>query len=380
MSNMKRALILGDGAAGTIISNKLRLLTDRNDLEVVVIGNSTKHYFKPDGVQIPFSLKQYKKSVKPTEFLFNSGVQYIPGEVTRIDVDQRFVTLKSGKSYSYDYLIIATGDRFAPEEIEGYEGEAKHFYSLQNALELREDLAGFNGGDIVVGQASIPIQCPPAPYEFTFLLDQYLKDRGIREKTNIHYIYPLNRVFTIQNVSTYIEKLFEERGIITHTMFNVDKIDSKNKKVESLEGESVNYNLLVLVPPHKGQKVITQSGLAGDSGYVDVDRHKLTYGKYDDVFVIGDATNLPISKAGATAHFQSEYLSHIIAHDVNGAVYEKEYKGEVACTTVTGGERAITLFFTYEKPPRASFQSKTDFLLKWTSSDTYFSGMLRGIM
>ncbi|MHB8560749.1 MAG: NAD(P)/FAD-dependent oxidoreductase [Thermoplasmataceae archaeon] len=380
MSNVKRALILGDGAAGTIISNKLRLLTDKKDLEIVVIGNSPGHYFKPDGVQIPFGLKQYRKSVKPTEFLFNSGVNYVRDEATGIDVQKRVVTLKSGKSYNYDYLIIATGDRFTPEDVPGYEGEAKHFYSLKNALELKTELEHFNGGDIVVGQASIPIQCPPAPYEFTFLLDQYLKNRGIRQKTNIHYIYPLNRVFTIQNVSTYIEKLFEERDIIVHTMFNVDSIDNKSKKVQSLEGESVNYDLLVLVPPHRGQKFITNSGLANESGYVDIDKHHLNYGTYDDVFVIGDATNLPISKAGATAHFQSEYLSHSIAHDVGGSVYENEYKGDVACTTITGGEKAITLYFNYEKPPRTSFQSKTDFLLKWTSSDTYFSGMLRGIM
>lgn len=380
MYNPKRALILGDGAAGTIMANKLRLLTDKNELEIVVIGNSKQHYFKPDGIQIPFSLKQYKKSVKSTEFLFNSGVKYIHDEVARIDVEQRFVTVRSGKSYAYDYLVIATGNRFSPEDVPGYEGEARHFYSLQPTLSLKEDLANFKGGDIVIGQASVPIQCPPAPYEFTFLLDQYLRNRGIRDKTNIHYIYPLNRVFTMVNVSTFIDKLFEEKGIMTHTMFNVDNIDPKNKSVNSLEGESVKYDLLVLVPPHRGQKVITESGLADESGYIDVDRHKLTYDKYDDVFVIGDATNLPVSKAGAAAHFEAGYLSHHIATEVGGGVYEEDYNGDCACTTVTGGDRAITLFFNYDKPPRANFQSKSDYLLKWTSADTYFSGMVRGIM
>ncbi|OWP55951.1 MAG: N-acyl homoserine lactone synthase [Thermoplasmatales archaeon B_DKE] len=380
MTNPKRALILGDGAAGTILSNKLRLLTNKEELEIVVIGNSRQHYFKPDGIQIPFSLKPYRKSVKNPAFLFNSGINYIRDEVIRIDIAQRFVTVKSGKSYDYDYLIIATGNRFTPEDVPGYEGEAKHFYDLQPTLALKEDLARFNGGDIVVGQSSIPIQCPPAPYEFTFLLDQYLRERGIRDKTNIHYIYPLNRVFTMSTVAKFIDELFEEKGIMTHTLFNVDNIDSKNKRVNSIEGESVNYDMLILVPPHRGQKVITESGLADELGYVNVDRHRLTYAGNDDVFVIGDATNLPVSKAGAAAHFQSGYLSHHIASDIGGAAYEEQYNGECACTTVTGKDNAITLFFSYDRPPRSNFHSKSDFLLKWTSADTYFSGMVRGIM
>ena len=376
----KRVLILGDGAAGTIMANKLRFHTDRKEVEIVVVGNSPKHYFKPDGVHIPFSLKRYQDSVKPTKFLFNYGIDYMHDDVVKIEPDQRFVYLKSGRRLNYDYLIIATGDRFTPEEVPGYEGEAKHFYDLQHSLELRESLKDFNGGNIVIGQASIPIQCPPAPYEFTFLLEQYLRSRGIRDKTNIHYLYPLNRVFTIPNVSTYVESLFDEKGIEYHTMFNVESINAKNKEVLSLEGESINYDLLILVPPHKGQKVITESGLAGESGYIDVDRNKLTYADYDDVFVIGDATNLPISKAGATAHFEAEYLANRLAHEISGNVYDEQYDGEVSCTTITGAGRAITLYFSYDRPPRAQFQSKTDYLLKWTSSDTYFSGMLRGIM
>lgn len=380
MAVPKRILILGDGAAGTLMANKMRFLSSRKEVEIIVVGNSKNHYFKPDGVHIPFKLKRYQDSVKPTEFLFNYGIEYVSDEVTKIDVEQRIVNLKSGRRYTYDYLIIATGNRFAPEEVPGYEGEAKHFYDLQHSLELRETLESFNGGNIVIGQASIPIQCPPAPYEFTFLLEQYLKSKGIRDKTNIHYIYPLNRVFTIENVSKYVEGLFNEKGIEYHTMFNVESINPKNKELLSLEGESLNYDLLILVPPHKGQRVITESGLAGESGYIDVDRHKLTYDQYDDVFVIGDATNLPISKAGATAHFEAEFLANKLSHEISGHVYEDEYNGEVSCTTITGPGRAITLFFSYDRPPRASFQSKTDYLLKWTSSDTYFSGMLRGIM
>lgn len=380
MTSIKNVVILGDGAAGTIMANKLRMLTNAKETRVLVVGNSTKHYFKPDGVHIPFKLKRYQNSVKPTNFLFNYGVEYIHDEATFIDTPHRSVQLKSGKQLSYDYLIIATGDRFDYDEIPGYKEEAKHFYDLPHSLELGNSLESFKGGKIVVGPSSIPYQCPPAPYEFTFLLDQYLRSRGIRDKTEIHYVFPLNRVFTIQNVSDFIEKLFEEKGIITHTLFNVESVNGLNKSVTSLEGESVDYDLLILVPPHKGQTVITKSELAGPGGYIDVDRNKLNYKDYDDVFAIGDATNLPISKAGATAHFESEYLANRLAHEISGNVYDDSYNGEIACTTITGAGKAMTLYFSYERPPRAVFQSKMDYLLKWTSADTYFSAMLRGIM
>ncbi|MCL4328083.1 MAG: NAD(P)/FAD-dependent oxidoreductase [Candidatus Thermoplasmatota archaeon] len=376
----KKVLILGDGAAGTMMGNKLRFHSDPSDIQITVLGNSEKHYFKPDGVSIPFGFKDYRNSVKPTRSLFNFGVNYVRETVASIDVKNSTVIASSGKSYFYDYLIIATGDRFAYEDLPGYEKAASHFYSLEASLALREKLNHFNGGKIVIGQASIPIQCPPAPYEFTFQLEQYLNLRGIRKQTELHYIYPLNRVFTIPNVAPFVEKLMDDKGIIIHKMFNVDSVEPEIRRLNSIEGETLDYDLLVLVPPHRGQKVITESGLADESGYIDVDRNRLNYADYDNVFVIGDATNLPISKAGATAHFETEYLANRLANEVNGNAFFESYGGEVACTTITSGSRAITLFFSYNKPPRVNYESKSDYFLKWTSSDTYFTGMIRGIM
>ncbi len=373
-------LILGDGAAGTIMANKLRFLTSRENAEITVIGNSKYHYFKPDGIHIPLGVKDYRESVKSPQFLFNYGINYVRDTISGIDVENRSVSTVSGKNYTYDYLIIATGDRFVPEEIAGFEKEANHFYSLEASLDLKKKLSEFKGGKIVIGPSSIPYQCPPAPYEFTFQLDRYLRRRGIRDKTDLHYIFPLNRVFTMENVSNYVQKLFDEKGIIYHTLFNLESINSEKKMVSSLEGEDLKYDFLILVPPHKGQKVITESGLADEQGYIMVDRHHLNYKNFDNVFVIGDATDLPISKAGATAHFQVEYLAGRIASEISGFVAEELYDGSVACTTVTGDEKAFTLYFSYTRPPRALFQSKLDYILKWTSADTYFSGMLRGVM
>ena len=379
-NNRTKVVVVGDGAAGLIMSNKLRMLTDRESVSISLIGNSPLHYFKPDGIHIPLNLRNYKDSVKPTAFLINPGIEYIRDTVSKIDVHNRSVTLSGGKPVNYDILIIATGNRFAPQDVNGYQGNAYHFYDLPHAVELSERLKKFKGGRIVIGQASVPIQCPPAPYEFTFLLEDYLRHKGIWDKTEIHYVYPLGRVFTIPNVAEEVQKLFDERGIQYHTFFNVENIDGASRKVSSLEGEDIGYDLLIMVPPHRGQQMITDSGLADQTGYIDVDRFHLNYGDLDDVFVIGDATNLPVSKAGASAHFEAEYLANRIANETSGHVYDDSYKGQVACTTVTGQGRAMTLFFSYDKPPRAWHESKTDYFLKWTSADTYFTGMIRGIM
>lgn len=375
-----RILVLGDGASGTIMANKLRIFLNAEDAEVTVLGNSPYHYFKPDGIHIPLGMKNYKDSIKKASFLFNYGVNYVSETVSKINVENKTVSTESGKDYEYDYLIIATGDRLVTEEFPNYDKEAHHFYSLDASLELGKQLAEFKGGQIVVGPSSIPYQCPPAPYEFSFQLDRYLRRRGIRDKTEIHYTFPLNRVFTMEGVSNHVQKLFDEKGIIYHTMFNLETIEPEKKTITSLEGEDIPYDLLILVPPHKGQAVITESGLADEYGYMDVDRHKLNYKDYDNVFAIGDATNLPISKAGATAHFQAAYLAPKIASEISGAISEEAYDGSVACTTVTGDEKAFTLYFSYDRPPKAMFQSKSDYVLKWTSSDTYFSAMLRGVL
>lgn len=376
--NKSSVLIIGDGAAGIIFANKLRLRTDPRNVEITIVGPMKPHYFKPDGIFIPFNMKDYHNSIKGTGFLLNRSIKRIVGEAKNFDIANRKVTLESGIELTYDYLVIANGNRLMPEDVPNYEGNAEHFYDLPGTLHLRESLKNFSGGKIIVGQASVPIQCPPAPYEFTFLLDAYLRQRGIRDKTEIHYVYPINRVFTMEGVANHIQEYFDERNIEYHTLFNTESIDPEKKQLVSLEGEELNYDLLVLVPPHRGQKVNTKSGLANEYGYIDVDRNRLTYGDYDNVFVIGDATNLPISKAGSAAHYEAEYLSQRIAHDTGGCPRPDDYNGEVSCFTVTGKNRGMTLHFYYGIPPKASSSSAVDYILKFTSADTYFTTMLRG--
>ena len=380
MINGKKLVIIGDGAAGIILANKTRMKLGRKDLSITVIGNSPRHYFKPDGIQIPVGYKGYRDSVKPTKFLLNYGVDYILDEATLVDADNRAVSTRSGRTVNYDYLVIATGDRFTPEDVEGYGPEVQHFYDLEHAIRLKEQISRFRKGRIIIGRAGEPIQCPPAPFEMTLLLDQYFRENGVRKDVELNYLYPMDGTFSLARVSKLISGIFEERGISNHPSFNVESVDPESKVVNSYEGESLKYDLLILVPPHRGQQFLTDSGLADEYGYVDVDRKKMNYGDHDDLFVIGDATNLPITKAGSVAHSEAAYLSSRFASEIEGYPSVQGYDGVISCFAETGMERGITMYYSHSMEPKVNFTSRVDHLLKWSSADTYFSGMLRGIL
>ncbi len=376
----KHLIVIGDGAGGIILANKTRLKIPESDLKITVIGNSPKHYFKPDGIQIPPGFKDYRQSVKSNRFLLNIDIDYLVDEAVLVDPDNKQVKTKSGKALSYDYLAIATGARFTPEDCEGYDNTVKHFYDLGHALDLKKSIDNFTHGNIVLGRAMEPIQCPPASFEMSFLLDQYFREKGIRDKVNIHYLYPMDGTFSLAKVSNLVAGLFEERGITNHPNFNVESIDSKSKVINSYEGEKIDYDLAILVPPHRGQQFLTDSGLADEFGFVDVDARRLNYKDHDDLFVLGDATNVPTTKAGSVAHGQAAYLAGHFASEMVGFPAEEGYNGMIACFAETGMERGISMYYSHHIPPKTSFTSKVDHIFKWTSSDTYFTGMLRGIL
>lgn len=378
--NAKKLLVLGDGSGGVILANKARLKIPVEELSITLIGKSPEHYFKPDGIQIPPGFKDYKQSVKPTRFLLNLGIDYVVDEVILVDPENRVVTTRTGRKFDYDYLAIATGSRFTYEDTEGYDKSVRHFYDLEHALELKKVIDNFGQGEIVLGRAMEPIQCPPASFEMSLLLDQLFRERKTREKIHIHYLYPMDGTFSLARVSKLIGEIFEERDITNHPNFNVESINPKEKVVNSYEGEKIKYDLLILVPPHRGQKFLTDSGLADEYGYVDVDPHRLNYKHTDDLFVLGDATNVPITKAGSVAHGEASYLSSHIASELVGYPCEDGYDGIIACFAETGMDRGISMYYSHKMQPKAAFTSKVDHFLKWTSSDTYFSAMLRGIL
>ena len=383
---MQRIVILGGGVGGTLTANllvkKLRRRIDRGEVEIIVVDATGEHTYQPGFMYIAMGGERAANLHRPERGLLDKRVTLVVGEVERVDTTERLVTLADGLSLGYDQLVLATGSRIVPESIEHFDTEAHHFYTAEAAARLRATLDRFDGGRIVIGIAGMPYKCPPAPLEVAFLLEAELRDRGMRGRTSIDFCSPIGRAFTIESVSEMATPILEARHIELHTFFNVEAIDPERKVVLSLEGEELGYELLILVPPHKGQQFLMDSGLApAPGGWLPTDRRTLRVAGYDDIYALGDATDLPLSKAGSTAHFEAPVVAERIAAAVEGrapAGKHVDYNGRVMCFFEIGDGKGTLLQFDYDHPPRPPKPNQLWHLGKIVFNKTYWHTVPRG--
>ena len=280
---MKRILIVGGGVGGTLTANllarKLRRRMKAGDVTITVVDQTGRHTYQPGFMYIAMGGERAERLERPERGLLDPRVTLVVGEVEKVDEATRTVHLADGERLGYDYLVLATGSRIVPEAIEHFDREAHHFYTAEAALELRRALDGFAGGRVVIGIAGMPYKCPPAPLEVAFLIEAELRQRGLRDRSELHFCSPIGRAFTIESVSEMATPILDRKGIELHTFFNVEAIDPERKVVLSLEGEELPYELLILVPPHKGQQFLIDSGLApAPGGWLPTDRATLQVG------------------------------------------------------------------------------------------------------
>ncbi len=383
---MKRILILGGGVGGTLTANllarKLRQRVKAGEVTITVVDQTGKHVYQPGFMYIAMGGERADKLQRPERGLLDSRVTLVVGEVESVDPATQTVSLVDGLPLSYDYLVLATGSRIVPEAIEHFDTEAEHFYTAEAALELRKALDSFTGGRIVIGIAGMPYKCPPAPLEVAFLIEAELRQRGLRDKTELHFCSPIGRAFTIESVSEMATPILEAKGIELHTFFNVEAIDADRHVVQSLEGEELPYELLILVPPHKGQQFLMDSGLApAPGGWLPTDRATLQVGGRPDIFALGDATDLPLSKAGSTAHFEAPVVTERIVAAVEGRTVDHkhgDYLGKVMCFFEIGDGKGTLLQFDYTHPPRPPKPNQLWHLGKIVFNKTYWHTVPKG--
>jgi sulfide:quinone oxidoreductase len=383
---MKRIVILGGGVGGTLTANllvrKLSKRIDRGDVSIAVVDQTGQHVYQPGFMYIAMGGEQAENLERPERSLLDDRVQLVVGEVSRVDEAARSVALRDGTVLVYDQLVLATGSRIVPEEIEHFDEEAHHFYSAAAARKLREALDAFKGGRIVIAIAGMPYKCPPAPLEVAFLIESELRERGLRAGSELHFCSPIGRAFTIESVSEMATPILAEKGIELHTFFNVEAIDPARKVVLSLEGEELPYDLLILVPPHKGQQFLIDSGLApAPGGWLPTDRATLEVGGRPDVHALGDATDLPLSKAGSTAHFEAPVVAERVAAAIRGrepSGKHADYEGRVMCFFEIGDGKGTLLQFDYTHPPKPPKPNRVWHLGKIVFNKTYWHTVPRG--
>ncbi len=372
-----RVMVLGGGVGGTLTANLLSKQLGAN-ATVTLVDPVGMHVYQPGFLYVALGQANGRWLAQDERQLLRGDVQMLVDRAVRVDPTRRTVTLEHGRTLDYDYLVVATGSRLAREEIAGLAEGSYDFYSLEGAIRLREALRSFTGGRIVMGVAGIPYKCPPAPVEFVFMLEEYLHRRGIRDRSTITLASPLNRAFTIETTSKLVQPILEKRGIELATFFNVESVIPEKKLVTSIEGEELPYDLLVLVPPHRGAQVVEDSALGDERGWIPVSRATLQHEQFDSIFALGDATNLPISKSGSTAHFEAPVVASQIAARISGTAPKENYGGRVMCFLETGHREATTIRFDYDHPPVSPNPSPLWHYAKWAFNRAYWMTVPQG--
>ncbi len=353
---MRSLLILGAGTAGTMMANHLRPKLSRAEWSITIVDQEKTHYYQPGFLFLPFDGYKPKQLRKPIEQFIPNNVALIQEAIDRIDHEADTVYLRNGNSLRYDVLIIATGTKIAPQETEGMLGsgwrkDVFDFYTFDGAKALRDKLREWEGGRLVVHICEMPIKCPVAPLEFVFLADSFFTDKGMRDKVDLTFVTPLSGAFTKPTATEKLGHLLEDKRISLVTDFAIEKVDNEHRKIVDYGGKEVEYDLLVTVPTNMGDEAIGRSGFGDDLNYVPTNNATLQTTVKDNIFAIGDATNVPASKAGSVAHFESEILTDNILRFIKGEPLKQEFDGHANCFVETGNGKALLIDFNYTHEP-----------------------------
>jgi sulfide:quinone oxidoreductase len=352
---MKDLVILGAGTAGTMVANQMRKKLPR-DWSTTVIDPSPTHLYQPGLLFLPFGARDEAKMRKPRAKTLHPDINWLKEEVKLVDTDENEVVLANDERLGYDLLVIASGSHIRPDETPGMLGDhwrdtVHEFYTLEGAQHLRDAMAKFEGGRLVVNIVEMPIKCPVAPLEWLFLADDYFKERGIRDRVELIYATPLDGAFTKPVCSDVLSYMLDDKGILLETEFNAGEIDGDARLLKSYDEREIAYDLLVTVPTHMGAEFVEASGLGDDLAFVPTDHHTLQAIGHDNIFVLGDASNVPTSKAGSVAHFQAEVVAENLMRTIEGKELEKGSDGHANCFIESGGGKALLIDFNYYVEP-----------------------------
>ena len=353
---MKHVVILGAGTAGTMMANHLHDQLKQPDWQITIIDERIKHHYQPGYLFLPFDIYKPKDIIKTIEEFIPKNVQLIKQKINRILPTENKIQLDGGDELAYDILIIATGAKIAPEETEGMKGaqwqkSVFDFYSFEGALALRNKLRKWKPRKLVVHITEMPIKCPVAPLEFAFLADSFFKHKHMRDKVEITYVTPLSGAFTKPKATEALEHLLQEKGINIEPDFAIEKVDNERKEIVDYGGKTIPFDLLVTVPTNKGDELMERSGMGDDLNYVPTNKATLQSKDYANIFVLGDASNIPASKAGSVAHFEAEILTDNILRFVHGEPLKEEFDGHANCFIETGNGKALLIDFNYTHEP-----------------------------
>lgn len=350
MNTAKTVVVLGGGVGGAVTAGTLRRKLPQPH-RVVLIDRQADHVFAPSFLWLMTGGRTARQISRPLRRLERKGIEVVIGEIEEIDVEARRVWVTEpgsagGPAIEADYVVVSLGAGLAPETIPGLPEAGHNFYTLDGAETLRDALATFGGGRVVVLTAAPAYKCPAAPYEAAMLIDHHLRKRGLGDGSTIdlYAAEPGPLGVAGPEVSAGVRQIVEEKGIAYHPEHQVVAVDPVRRRITFAGGATADFDLLAYVPPHRAPEVVTRAGLVDESGWIPVDRASLET-RHPGVYAIGDVTNIPLKlgkplpKAGVFAEREALVVAHNIAAEISGGDTTR-FDGHGECFIETGGGKA----------------------------------------
>ena len=354
---MKNLLVLGGGTSGSMIVNKLHKKLRSDEWSITVVDRDNNHVYQPGLLFLPFGSYKAKDLIKKRDSFFPKGVTYIEAEIDLIEPEKNTVKLTDGRTLEYDQLVIASGASPRPDQTPGLEDpsiwykSAFDFYTLEGSEALARTLENWPGGRLVIHITEMPIKCPVAPLEFAFLANAFFEKRKMRDKVEIVYVTPLEGAFTKPVSSEKLGNMLDDRKITLEPDFMIERVDPVAKTLVSMDEREIPFDLLVTVPLNMGQEYIARSGLGNELNYVPVDKETFLSKKYSNIFALGDASDIPASKAGSVAHFAVDMFADNFIKHIEGRKMDELFDGHANCFIESGDGKGLLIDFNYTTEP-----------------------------
>jgi len=354
---MKTFLVLGAGTAGTMIARKMASKLDSRQWKVVLVDKDEKHYYQPGFLFLPYGLYTEQDVIQPKRKYIPEKVEFIISTIEMVEPDQSRVKLANGQTISYDQLVIATGVDIHPEQTEGlldgggWRKNIFDFYTYEGAAALGKHLKNWDGGRFVVNVVENPIKCPVAPLELLFLADWWFTKRGMRNKVELVFATPLPGAFTKPIAANALGAMLQRKNIHVEADYNIGTVDTGRNVISSWDEREIPYDLLITIPTNMGAEFVKRSGMGDELNFVPVDKFTLQSPKWENIWAIGDANNIPTSKAGAVIHFQMETVVNNILQHIQGKPVSHKFDGHASCYIESGFNKGVLIDFDYNQEP-----------------------------
>lgn len=389
--------IVGAGSAGISVAARLIRGASKLQGQIVIIDPATKHYYQPLWTLVGGGAAKKEVTERDQASLIPAGVDWLQESVERFHPEANSLLTAEGTQIGYDYLVVAAGIQIDWDGIKGLkESIGKNGvcsnYSYQYVDSTWEFIRSFKGGNAIFTQPNTPVKCGGAPQKIMYLADDYFRKSGVRNKAQVTFCSANASIFAVKKYADTLEKVILRKQIDARYRRNLIELKPETKEavfvhLDTNEHETLKYDMIHVTPPMKAPDFIAQSALADAGGWVDVDKFTLQHKRHENVFGIGDCSNLPTSKTGAAIRKQAPTVTENLLALMKGEPLTAEYDGYTSCPLVTGYNKLVLAEFDYNLTPQESFpfdqsdERMSMYLLKKEALPImYWDGMLKGLM